>query len=299
MAANSVTAGAGEFVGRPLPGRVSRVAHFARRKPVAAFGGLVVILLVVLALIAPMVAPYAYDEPRVLDRLQGPSAAHWFGTDHQGRDVLSRIIYGSQVTVILCFGAVGLSTLVSTAIGTISGYFGGLTDTVIQRFVDIWQAFPGLIFIIFMVSVFGSDRWSLIVVLGLLFGVGSSRVVRSATLAVRRLAYVEAAQALGASHPRILMSHILPNVVPVVIVTASVQVGAVILAESSLSYLGFGTPPPFPTWGRMLQESQQFMQRNPTLAVFPGAAIALVVYSVNMFGDGLRDALDPRLRGTR
>ena len=275
------------------------ILRFARNKPLAALGGLVVITLLVVALFAPLLAPYAYDEPNVIERLQGPSASHLFGTDNQGRDTFSRVVYGAQVTVILSFGAVALSTIVATAIGVVSGYFGGLVDTAMQRFVEVWQAFPGLIFIIFVVSIFGSSRLGLIVVLGLLFGVGSSRVVRSATLSVRELNYVEAAQALGATHSRILARHILPNVVPVVIVTASVQIGAVILAESSLSFLGFGTPPPFPSWGRMLQESQQFMQQYPHLAFFPGAAIALVVYSLNMFGDGIRDVLDPRLRGSR
>jgi len=275
------------------------VLRFARQKPLAAAGGVVVIGLLLVALLAPVIAPYPYDQLNVIERLQGPSGSHLFGTDNQGRDTFSRVVYGSQVTVILSFGAVALSTVVATVIGVVSGYFGGIVDMVIQRIVEIWQAFPGLIFVIFVVSIFGTGRIELIIVLGLLFGVGSSRVVRSATLSVRELNYVEAAAALGASHTRILLRHILPNVVPVVIVTASVQIGAVILAESSLSFLGFGTPPPFPSWGRMLQESQQFMLQYPHLAFFPGAAIALVVYSLNMFGDGIRDVLDPRMRGTR
>ena len=248
------------------------------------------------AIFASAIAPYAYDEPHVILRFKDPSSAHWFGTDAQGRDVFSRVVYGSQITVILAFGAVALSTVIATVIGIVSGYFAGAVDTVIQRLVEVWQAFPGLIFIIFVVSIFGSSRFGLIVVLGLLFGVGSSRVVRSSTLAIRQLTYVEAASATGASDLRILLRHILPNVLPVVIVTASVQIGSVILAESSLSFLGFGVPPPFPSWGKMLQESQQHMQRAPHLAIFPGAAIALVVYSVNMLGDGIRDVLDPRLR---
>lgn len=273
--------------------------RFARQKPLAAFGGVVVVALLLVALFAPVLAPYPYDAPQVILRFKGPSTEHWFGTDAQGRDVLSRVIYGSQVTVILCFGAVALSTVIATVTGLVSGYFAGIVDTIIQRVVEVWQAFPGLVFIIFVVSIFGSSRLGLIVVLGLLFGVGSSRVVRSSTLAIRKLTYVEAAAAVGATDGRILLRHILPNVMPVVIVTASVQIGAVILAESSLSFLGFGTPPPFPSWGRMLQESQQHMQRAPHLAFFPGAAIAVVVYSVNMLGDGIRDVLDPRLRGTR
>lgn len=280
-------------------GAFQQVARFSAQKPLAAAGGFVVVVLLFVALFAPFIAPYAYDEPNILDRLQGPSMQHWFGTDNQGRDVFSRIVYGAQITVVLSFGAVALSTVVATTIGVVSGYFGGLIDTLTQRIVEVWQAFPGLIFIIFVVSIFGSSRTGLIVVLGLLFGVGSSRVVRSATLSVRQLNYVEAALAVGATHRRVLVFHILPNVVPVIIVTASVQIGAVILAESSLSFLGFGTPPPFPSWGRMLQEAQQFMQLYPHLALFPGAAIALVVFALNMFGDGLRDVLDPRMRGSR
>lgn len=280
-------------------GLVAALLKFARNKPLAAAGGVIVVLLVVVALFAPVIAPFPYDQLNVRERFQGPSFSHFFGTDNQGRDTFSRVVYGAQITVILGFGAVILSTIVATAIGVVSGYFGGLTDTILQRLVEIWQAFPGLIFIIFVISIFGASRLSLIVVLGLLFGIGSSRVVRSATLTVKQLNYVEAASALGAGHMRILIRHILPNVVPVVIVTASVQIGAVILAESSLSFLGFGTPPPFPSWGRMLQEAQQFMQLYPHLAIFPGAAIALVVYSLNMLGDGIRDVLDPRLRGSR
>ncbi len=279
--------------------RVAALSRFIRQKPLAAAGGGVILLLIVVAVLAPLVAPYAYDEPKVLERFQGPSASHIFGTDAQGRDVFSRVIYGAQITVVLAFSSVLLSTFIATFIGVISGYFGGAVDTIIQRFVELWQAFPGFIFIIFVISVVGPSRWSLILVFGLLFGVGSSRVVRSAVLSVRQLTYVEAAAATGATHSRLILRHIVPNVIPVVIVTASVQVGGVILAESSLSFLGFGTPPPFPSWGRMLQEAQTNMTRFPHLALFPGLAIALVVYSVNMLGDGLRDVLDPRMRGSR
>jgi peptide/nickel transport system permease protein len=247
--------------------------------------------------IAPgLFANHSYEAFDVSSRLQGPSSEHLFGTDQLGRDVYSRIIYGSRTSVVIGFGAVLISAMIAVGLGVSSAYFGGWYDTVLQRFIDVWMAFPGLIFIIFVVTIFGNSKATIIATLGLLAGTGSSRVVRSAALTVRAMSYTEAARATGASDGRIILRHILPNVTPVVIINASVQVGAAILAESSLSFLGFGTSPPFPSWGRMLQESQKEMQQHPYLALFPGVAIALAVYGFNMLGDALRDTWDPRLR---
>ena len=275
------------------------VLRFVRRQPLGAFAGFVVFILIFAAIFNDLVAPYRYDEINVFNRLQGPSSSHFFGTDNQGRDIFSRILYGAQTSVIIGFGAVTVSMLVSSTIGVVSGYYGGLFDLIFQRLVDTWQAFPGLIFLIFVVSIFGSDRYTLILALGLLFSAGSSRVIRSAAITIKQNPYVEAARVLGATDRRIMMFHILPNVIPIILISISVQIGFVILIESTLSFLGFGIPPPFPSWGAMLQDARPFMEQHPYLAIFPGAAIALTVYSLNMFGDAVRDAIDPRLRGSR
>ncbi len=289
-------AGAGP-AGR-LRSSILRLGRWARRRWLGAFGALVILVLIVLGAMPQVFAPRHYSEDfDVSRRLEAPSSEFFFGTDQLGRDVFSRVVYGARTSVVIGFGAVAVSMAVSTLLGVCSGYLRGKTDMVLQRFVDIWMAFPGLIFIVFVVSIFGNSTLTIIATLGLIYGIGSSRVVRSATLSVAARSYVEAAQSIGAGSVRIMVRHVLPNVVPVVLVTASVQLGAVILAESSLSFLGFGTPPPFPSWGRMLQEAQGVMQQHPHLALFPGAAIALTVFSFNMLGDALRDTWDPRLRG--
>lgn len=275
------------------------LVRFIRRKPLGAASGAVIILLLVVALTAPWLAPHPYDVLNVPNRLEGPSMEHLAGTDTQGRDQFSRIIYGATSSVIVAFGAVAVAGVLSTMLGIISGYKAGLFDTVFQRFVDIWLAFPGLIFIIFLVAIFGAGRATLVIVIGLLYAAGMSRLIRSAAIAVSAEQFIEAAQAMGARDPRIWLRHILPNVVPVVIVSVSVQIGAAIITESSLSFLGYGVPPPFPSWGRMLNDAQPYVTRAPYLAVFPGLAIAITVFAFNMFGDALRDVLDPRLRGSR
>lgn len=289
---------------RPLRVLLS-VLRFVRRKPLGAFGGLIMLVLLLLALFGHWVAPFHYADIDVFNRFIGPTPEHPFGTDDQGRDVMSRVIFGARASVIIGLGAVIIATIGSSIIGIVSGYYGGTFDLFAQRLIDAWQAFPGLIFVIFIISVITStvprdstaSQISLIVTIGILFTAGASRVVRSQTISTKQNDFVEAAQALGASDLRILLRHIFPNVVTVIIVNISIQIGFVILIESTLSFLGFGVQPPFPSWGRMLQEAQAGMQQHPYLALFPGLAIALTVYSLNMFGDALRDVLDPRLRG--
>lgn len=309
MAATSAARGArtsafGEQ--RGLPVRVVRIVlRFTRRKPLGAFGGAVMLVLLLLALVGHWVAPFHYADIDVFNRFIGPTPEHPFGTDDQGRDILSRVIFGARASVIIGLGAVLIATIGSSVIGIVSGYYGGTFDLIAQRLIDAWQAFPGLIFVIFIISVITStvprdstaSQISLIVTIGILFTAGASRVVRSQTISTKQNDFVEAAQALGASDLRILLRHIFPNVLTVIIVNISIQIGFVILIESTLSFLGFGVQPPFPSWGRMLQDAQAGMQQHPYLALFPGLAIALTVYSLNMFGDALRDVLDPRLRG--
>ena len=281
------------------------VWRFVRRKPLGAFGGAMVILLLLVAIFGEQVAPYHYAQIDLFNRLQGPNPDHFFGVDNQGRDVLSRVIFGARTSVVVGLGTVVITSLLAGVIGIVSGYYGGALDLSVQRLVDIWQAFPGLIFVIFVVSILSgttprdsaSSQVILILTLAVLFTAGTSRIVRSQTISTMQEVYVEAARALGASDQRILTRHILPNIFTVIIVNISVSIGFVILIESSLSFLGFGVQPPFPSWGQMLQDAQEQMRGHPYLALFPGLAIAITVYSMNMFGDALRDVLDPRLRG--
>jgi peptide/nickel transport system permease protein len=235
-----------------------------------------------------------------IQRLKAPSWAYPFGTDNLGRDMLSRCLYGAQLSVIIGFCAAGLATIISVFLGIITGYIGGKVDLIIQRFVDAWQSFPDLIILIVVVSVLGPGMVQIIITLGLLLGIAGSRIIRSAVVSVRENMYVHAAQSIGASTPWILWRHILPNVLPPIIVLFTTRVGFVILAESGLAFLGLGVPPPAPTWGGMLSGSgRTFMFQGPWLALAPGLCLTIVVYATNMFGDALRDIFDPRLRGSR
>jgi peptide/nickel transport system permease protein len=279
------------------PDAVSRVTQFARQKPLGAFGAVLIILFLALAIGAQWLAPYPYDSS-VAGRLLPPSLAHPFGTDANGRDLLSRIIWGARVSVTIGFGAVLLSTLVAVVIGVASGYFGGWFDLTVQRVVDIWISFPALVLLVSLVAIVGPGLWSTTLVLGVLLAPGTARVVRSAVLGMREQPYVESARCVGAGHWRIVRSYVLPNVSAPILVLATTQLGVAILAESTLSFLGYGVPPPFPTWGSMLSGTgRAYMLQSPWLSIWPGLAISAAVFGFNMLGDALRDVLDPRLRG--
>jgi peptide/nickel transport system permease protein len=274
------------------------VFEFVRRKPLGAVGGVIVIVLIFVALAAPLLAPYPYDEANASVRLQGPSLVHPFGTDANGRDMLSRIIWGARISVTVGFGAVLISTVLATTIGVISGYFGGLFDLLFQRLIDIWIAFPALVLLVSLVSILGPGLWSVTIILGLLVTPGSSRVIRSAVIAMRHLPYVETASCLGAGHTRIILWHVLPNVCVSILVLATVRLGTAILAEATVSFLGYGVPPPYPAWGAMLSGTgRAYMLQSPWLSIWPGLAISLAVFGFNVLGDALRDVLDPRMRG--
>ncbi len=271
---------------------------FCRRKPLGALGGLIVLVLLLLALFAPWIAPYSYDETIPGARMKAPGAQFWMGTDNLGRDVFSRVVYGAGVSVTVGFGAVLLANVFATLIGITSGYFGGAYDICVQRVVDAWQSFPFLVVILSMMAVLGPGLLNLVLALGVLGAAAGSRVIRGTTISVMQNTYVEAARALGAGHLRIMLRYVLPNVAATIIILATIGLGAAILAESALSFLGFGVPPPFPSWGAMLSGSgRSFMYRAPWMAIWPGAAISLAVFGFNMLGDALRDVLDPRLRG--
>jgi peptide/nickel transport system permease protein len=266
------------------------------RKPLGAIGAALVLLLLVVAAAAPVISPYSYDVGNAAERLQGPTLAHPFGTDANGRDMLSRIIWGAQISVTVGFGAVAISTLLAVTIGIISGYFGGSIDLLVQRLVDIWISFPTLVLLISLVAVAGPGLWSVTGILGILLAPGTSRVVRSAVISIRHLPYIESASCIGAGHPRVILKYVLPNVFAPIIVLATVQLGTAILAESTLSFLGYGVQPPRSSWGNLLATAEEFFGTDTSyLIYFPGLAILATVLAINLVGDRLRDAFDPRI----
>ncbi len=276
------------------------VRSFLWQQPLGAIGGLVLAAMVVVALGADVVAPFDYDATDVFARLEPSSAAHWLGTDNLGRDLLSRVIYGARVSMVVGFGGVVLGLFGATGVGLLSGYFGGRIDILVQRVVDAFMCFPLLLVALTIMALVGPGLGNVIATLGLVLAVRDSRVIRGAVLAVKHHLYVEAARALGVGHVGTLWRHILPNIVAPVIILATVNLGGVILVEAALSFLGFGVPPPRPSWGGMLSGAGlMHMLRAPWLALWPGVALSLTVFGANMLGDALRDELDPRLRGSR
>ena len=302
---------------------------FARRKPLGAFGATILILTIVVAVFSPWIARYPYGEPHFSDTLQAPNSTYWFGTDILGKDFFSRMVIGSQVTVLAGLGTVVVAAFLSVLVGGVSGYFGGRTDMATQRLVDVWVALPPIFLLITFLSVLGTGgdgflglgrgpnvgldpkngdwiwytffRSSVVIFsLGIIFAGYGARIVRSAVLAIKETVYMEAARALGASNVRIMWHYVLPNIMPLVIVLASVNLGAAVLAEATVSFLGFGIQPPFPTWGQLLdQDGRIHGVGHEWLSIMPGLAIFVCVYAFNMLGDALRDVLDPRLRGGR
>ncbi|MFQ5878557.1 MAG: ABC transporter permease [Dehalococcoidia bacterium] len=278
--------------------------RFARRKPLGALGGVIVVVMMVLGIItmtplADLVIPYPYGKQDYDAILQKPSLSHPLGTDWVGRDELSRIMYGARVSILVGFGAVGLAQTLATILGMTSGYYGGRFDIFLQRFVDLWLSFPSLILILTFLVIIGVGLPQLIIAIGLRYAVSASRTTRSAVIAVRNNTYVEAARVVGANDLRIMGVYLLPNVFPVILTIATAEVGFVILTEATISFLGYGIPPPFPAWGAMLSlDAMQHLERAPWLSLAPGLAIALTVYGFNILGDALRDVLDPRLRGS-
>ena len=271
-----------------------------KEKPLGAFGGAIVLGLLLCALLAPWIATHPYDQTNVRNRLKPPGSQFYFGTDNLGRDIFSRIVYGARVSVTVGFGAVSIGICLATMIGVGSGYFGGKSDVLVQRLVDAQMAIPGLLLLLNIMAVMGPGLLNIILALGIVSAAGSSRIIRSAALSVKENQFVEAARAIGASHLRIILRYILPNIMAPIIIITTVSLGFTILIESALSFLGFGVPPPYPSWGEMLSGSgRSYMHKAPWMATWPGVAISLAVFGFNMLGDALRDLLDPRLRGGR
>ena len=274
------------------------ISRLVREKPLGIFGGVVVLVFLLSGIFADVLAPHPMSKTHLMDRLEPPSMEYPLGTDQIGRDILSRIIYGARVSVIIGLSATSLNLVVSLLIGTTCGFFGGKLDILIQRFVDAWMAFPGLLLLITVMSLVGRGVPQIILVLGISGGIGGSRISRSAVMAIKENMYMHAAQAVGASTPRTILRHVLPNIMAPMIIIFTTTIGGVIMAEASLSFLGFGLPPNVASWGGMLSgEGRQYMEVAPYMALWPGLALSIVVYGINMLGDALRDLLDPRLRG--
>jgi len=276
---------------------VDFLVRLVKEKPLGTVGGVVTLLLLFTGIFAEFLAPHGMNDLSV-DYLIPPSARYWLGTDNLGRDILSRIIFGARISVIVGLSASIISTIISVIVGIMSGYIGGKFDLIVQRFVDAVMCVPGLIIFIILLSLIGQGMLQIIIVMGIVWGTNSSRLIRSITMSTKGNMYVGAAVAIGCPTTRILTRHILPNVMAPIIIQFTTAVPFMILTEASLSFLGFGIPPPDPSWGGMLSLSgRSHMFLAPWMVIWPGLALAIVVYGVNIFGDAVRDLLDPRLRG--
>jgi peptide/nickel transport system permease protein len=277
--------------------RVRRlIVDLVTKKPLGAIGGAIVLVLLLVAVFANVLAPRHYNATAPREALQRPSALHWFGTDELGRDVLSRVVYGARISMSVGVAATVISVTLAALIGVASGYFGRRLDLVVQRIVDAWMAFPGLVTVMVILALLGPGLGQLILALGISGAFAQSRTLRAATQVIREQTYIEASVAAGASHFRILGRQVLPNVLPPVIIIATNSLAVVILVEAAVSFLGYGVPPPHPSWGGMLSATgRSYMVRAPWLSIFPGLALSLAVFGFNVLGDALRDLLDPRL----
>ena len=284
------------------PKRRSRLAEFFTRlvkeKPLGTVCGIIMLILMFVAIFADFLTPYPYDEKHVVDRLQGPSTKYLLGTDSLGRDFLSRIMYGARVSLLIGLIVTILSVTGSAVIGATSGFLGGKFDLLVQRWVDAYMAYPGLILLITIMSIVGRGLPQIILVLGITGAVGGGRGIRGWVIAIKESDYFLAAESIGSPTTTTLMRHVLPNILPLIMIGFSSSIGGVILGLAGLSFLGYGLPPQIPDWGGLLSlEGRLYMELAPWLAFFPGLALTITVYCLNMFGDAMRDLLDPRLRG--
>lgn len=267
-----------------------------KKNRLAVFGLCVLILLVFLAVFADVIAPYGYDEQNYAETLQFPSWKHWMGTDNFGRDILSRVIYGTRISLQIGFISLTGGALVGCILGAVAGFFGGAVDTVIMRFTDILMSIPRTVLAIAIATTLGPGLTNAMIAVVISSVPNFARVVRASTLTVKDQEFVEAARSIGASNARIIFRYIFPNVMAPIIVQATLGVGTAIILAASLSFLGLGIQPPTPEWGAMLSAARTYMRDYWYMVTFPGLAIMLTVLALNLFGDGLRDALDPKLK---
>jgi peptide/nickel transport system permease protein len=283
--------------GANVRGRWGALRHFVRRYPLGAAGAVIMTMFVFAAVFAPYITVYDPLSTNATLSLASPSAAHWLGCDFMGRDMYSRIIYGARISLVVATGSMLLGCSFGVSIGLLSGYLLGWVDLVAQRFLEVMQSLPLLVMAIIMAAALGPSLHNTILAVAFPLVPSVARVIRANTLSLREQPFVEAARAIGMSEIRIAVRHVLPNTLAPLIVLATAQLGAVILIEASLSFLGLGIPEPHPSWGRMLSESAaEYVRTAPWLVIFPGAAISLVVFGTNLLGDALRDLLDPRQR---
>jgi len=266
------------------------------RNRTATAGMIIIVLIVVIAVIGPHLAPYDPIIPAPLDRLKGPTVNHPFGTDSLGRDIFSRVIHGSRISLMIGLISVTISLAPGTLLGLLAGYFGSWLDSLIMRLMDVLLAFPAILLAIFITAILGPSLPNTMVAIGIVYIPHYARIVRSSVLSLKEQLFVQAIGHLGGSNTRILWNHILPNSLPPIIVYATLGMGTAVLQAAALGFLGLGAQPPQPEWGAMLSEGRQYIQLAPHVAAFPGAAILFLVLGFNLFGDGLRDALDPTLR---
>ena len=291
-------------IGTNLGGAPSRVSEWRRfrrvffQRRIVIFGLLVLLLLVLGAIFAAWLAPYNPYDQDMRNTLQQPGKQHLLGTDALGRDTLSRLIYGTRIALAVGFITVGIAVLAGVLLGLIAGFFGGVTNMIIMRIMDLLISFPMIILALFIAALLGGGIQNVIIALGIGALPGYARVMHGLTLSIRENDYIMAERAMGASNGHIMLTHVLPNALPPMIVLITLQLGTIILAEAGLSYLGIGIKPPGAAWGAMVNEGYRYLLSNPWLSFAPGIAIMLVVFAFNLVGDGLRDALDPRLRGT-
>jgi peptide/nickel transport system permease protein len=284
----------------PVRGIALALATFCGRKPLGAAGGAILLVLIVIAVLAPVISPYHHGEIHAKQIYEKPGSDFPLGSDLIGRDVLSRIFHGGRISLFVGLVSISIGITAGSLLGAISAYYGGRLDLVVQRFVDTFIAFPGIILALALMAALGSSVTNIIIALVIVLAPSAIRTVRSQALAIKEMDYVLAARAVGSSNMRIIMRHIVPNCMAIFIILATLNLGYAIIVESSLSFLGVGVPPDVPTWGSMLSEGGNILQikNRPWLAISPGIALALAVFGVNLLGDALRDVLDPRLRGT-
>jgi peptide/nickel transport system permease protein len=269
------------FIGRPLP----------------VIGLIIIVLLILVAIFAPLLAPYPPNQMDIINKLEPPSSEHWLGTDSLGRDTLSRIIYGSRTSLIIGITVMAVSSAIGAVLGLVAAYFGGAIYHIIMRFMDALMAFPMLLLALLVASLLGSGMLNVIIALGIGMIAAPCRLMCGVVMSLKQNDYVLSARAMGMSNSRLMFQEILPNAFPPLLVMITISIGAVILAEAGLSFLGIGITPPTATWGGMVNDGYKFITTHPVLAISPGVAIMLIVFGFNMLGDGLRDALDPKLRG--
>ncbi|UWP61050.1 ABC transporter permease [Ruminococcus gauvreauii] len=266
------------------------------RNKTAMIGLIILVIITLVCLLADVFAPFGYDEQDVMSKFMGPGAEHWFGTDNLGRDIFSRILYGGRLTLVVGFGATGIAAVIGTVLGALAGYYGGKIDNVIMRILDVFMAVPNLVLAIALAAVMGTGIKSCMLAVGISAIPTFARTIRGPILAVKSEEYIEAAKSVDASDLRIIFKHVFLNVLSPVIVQLTLQIASAITNAAALSFLGLGIVPPTPEWGSMLSSARTYILKYPMLCVWPGLSIALVVLSLNLFGDGLRDALDPRLK---